>query len=96
MSAAGISSYDDLERWPVKSLKVFLAARGISSDGQKKVLVARCFSAWELQLPVKASASQYAAVAAADASNALIAPDGSRSPDAATLQVHSKYKNDKI
>ena len=47
--------YEDFLEMTRSELEDFLAPRNLSYTGSKRELVARAFTAWELQLPVKVS-----------------------------------------
>ena len=41
-----------VETWSLNALKEFVRKRGLNVTGTKKVLAARAYVAWELQLPL--------------------------------------------
>ena len=85
MADSEVKSIEDFEMWKVSSLKEYLTKHGIATDGQKKMLVARAFAAWEWKFPLKLSKEQYEVLVAADAKKALIMLDGTDIPNPCTL-----------
>ena len=72
---------ETFQRWDVKALKAFLKKRNLPLLGNKSVLVARCFSAQELNIPVALSATEQKQRLDLEYQNLLITDDEHRLPD---------------
>ncbi|XP_019621912.1 PREDICTED: uncharacterized protein LOC109468107 [Branchiostoma belcheri] len=58
-----MEKYEEFKTWRVPALQEFLRARGWKTSGNKEVLVARAFSAWENDIPLQPSAAELATTA---------------------------------
>ena len=72
---------ENFQRWDVKGLKQFLRKRNQPLTGNKAVLVARCFSAQQLGIPVSLTPTEKRQMLDIQYQNLLITDDEGRLPD---------------
>jgi len=76
---------DSVETWTVAALKEYVKKRGLPVSGTKKVLAARAYVAWELQLPVLPTPEQVAEEKRLHMERLLKTPEGDQPhPDSLT------------
>ena len=72
---------ETFEAWKVDSLKSYLRKRDLKVEGRKAALVARCFAAYEQNVPETITAKQRLNQLSKEYQDLLVDEDGSKLPD---------------
>ena len=86
MEPEGEMTLELFSHWDIKALQSYLGKRDLKKTRSKATLVARCFTAWELGVPVKISAEEERAKLTSEY-NCLLIFKGSQLPDPSNLSI---------
>ena len=87
-------SLDEVITWNVDALRLVCRKRQLTVSGNKAELVARVFSASEMDIPVQPSANEQITRTETEKAKLLIAPDKTQMPDPLSLKDNLLRESD--